>query len=187
MTKSNVLLTALLLSTAHLLAEQRRAPIVVDYVPAPTTWEKTTESSEVVAVVQLRARGQHTGSAAGVRGPKALDAYRADVIEVIKNSRSTGIGSELTILRNGGQVNTPSGPVLVEEVGFPAWMPGATLLVFLTWSEPHNAYGLTYGPDSALELAADGRVRTAAKGTLVSSMKGRTHKALLDEVRARVR
>jgi len=125
MTKPRVVLTALFcVAAAHLATAQRRAPIVVDYLPAPTTWEKTTEASEVIAVVQLRGRGKHTGSARGVRGPSALDGYRAEVVEVIKNSRSVATGLELTILRNGGEMQTPSGTVLVEETGFPAWMQG---------------------------------------------------------------
>jgi hypothetical protein len=76
----------------------------------------------------------------------------------------------------------------MEEAGFRPWNVGRTLLVFLRWAEPDQAYVLPFGPDAAFERdPATNKVGTSAHSRLGNRQKGRTFADLLSEVRAAIR
>ena len=167
--------------TALPLTVQKPNILTIDY-DTPRSWQEALNRSDFVAVIKVKGRVDNPQLAAVVPYPRTR--FEAEVIEIVAGSRAAPVGSAVALIRNGGISHNAGRASVFEETGFPLWSVGRTILVFLQWIEPYQAYVLVGGPDGAFELdPTTQRVRTPARGGFASRQNGRALAELLKEIR----
>ena len=156
-------------------------PIIIDYVPPPTTLEEASSRAHVVVRARTagagsRKRGEGSSPAFDVR-----TAYKVDIGEVLKSD--AGMVPPVEVLRYGGDLLTEKGARRVIEADFPAFGQGSEYRLFLFWNDYVKVYEPAFGPDAACQVAGDGRLQAIGRSMLSQQQ---AHKSTRD-VGSRIR
>lgn len=172
------IIAAMAITMAIPLGAAAQRQIVVERQPTPKTLAGMTETSNLVAMVRiLSVREVGFRFEPYPRPESPYIEYQAEILDVPvgDTKRQASAGSRITILEVG--------TLEVHEAGFPPFVKGQELLLFLQWADkPFFAYMATHGPDGAFDVT-DGLLRPLGRSRFAQSLSSKPRVSVLEQLR----
>jgi len=182
---ATVLLLAVLpgtLATVQQRKPVRDEPINTSFKAPPPTLGAMISEAELVVFGRFVGGAVKDSDDPG-KGRSTMTGHRLKIGEVLHaSSSSRKVGSEIEVIRRGGERDRGSYIERSYQIGFPPFQNGHEYALFLVWNTALDAWVPAYGPDSAIDLTG-AAAHSAGQSDLIRSLEGKPAAEVLELLR----